>query len=327
MEQRLIDDLKFTIRKAGFPAAKIRKSAGRIVISEIPDTSAAAACSKIFGVAYASPGIRIPCSAEMIKDTIIQMAKDNIRDGHTFAIRCHRSAPSAVSTRDIEVDGGSRVLKALEGRSIRVRLNHPDHLISADLLEDCAYVYTTKFAGPGGFPISSMWRMLVLFDRGLLSLFASYVMMRRGCYVHPLIPPDLNALEENYAFVKKLRSLVTRERYNAFVMKLGKESYTSECIRLLSIDIARKKRFKGIIFADISGPLKACLRLSAKSREMGLPIFQPLMGFDRDDLKALCDVFDVSEQQLDSELKKATTTPNESKMQEEVNWDLEEVVV
>jgi thiamine biosynthesis protein ThiI len=331
MEQRLIDDLKFALRKAGFEDVKMKKTAGRIIINGITDTtSAATICSRVFGVAYASPATKVDCLPPVIKNTIVQTAKDVMLPGQSFAIRCHHSSPSDVSTRTIEIEGGTEVLKALHERNIRVKLNHPDRLISADLFEESAYVYTTKISGPGGLPISSQWKMLALFDSGPLSLFAAYVMMRRGCLVQLLIPPSIDnanaATNQKLELARKLRNFVTREKYNTFVMNVGPVNPPKQSIRLTGIEIARKKRFKGVIFADVDGPISPSLVLSEKSREVGLPIFQPLMGFDRQDLNELCGIFDIDWAEVDAELSQEKSALNESLLpSESLNWTLEEV--
>jgi len=330
MEQRLIDDLKFALQKAGFEDVKMKKTAGRIIINGITDTaSAATICSRVFGVAYASPATKVDCLSTVIKDTIVQTAKDVMRPGESFAIRCHRSSPSAVSTRTIAIEGGTEVLKALHERNIRVKLNHPDRLISADLFRENAYVYTTKIFGPGGLPISSQWKMLALLDSGPLSIFAAYVMMRRGCLVQLLFPPTIDdahtATDQKLDLARKLRNFVTREKYNALVMNVDPANPPKQSIRLMSIEIARKKRFKGVIFADVAGPISRNLLLSEKSREVGLPIFQPLMGFDRQDLNELCRIFDIDWAEVDTELSPEKSAPDESLLREPLNWTLEEV--
>lgn len=58
LEQRLIDDLKITLSRAGFEGFTIEKHAARIVVRDLHDTeSAARSCAKVFGVAYAVPHV------------------------------------------------------------------------------------------------------------------------------------------------------------------------------------------------------------------------------------------------------------------------------
>jgi adenylyl- and sulfurtransferase ThiI len=330
MEQRLIDDLKFAMLKGGFDSVKIQKDAGRIVIRGINEpTKAAALCSKVFGVAYAAPAARVNSLPESIKQTIVQLAKHELLPGQSFAIRCHRSSPSTTSTRDVEVDGGAEVLKVLHEREVRVKLNHPDRTIFADLCGQSAYVYSTKIPGPGGLPISSQWKMLAVLDSGPLSLFAAYVMMRRGCLVQLLIPNIRHAqtsLDQQLTLARKLRGLVTRERYNAFVISIDSELRNHRLlIRLISLDIAKQNRFRAIIFPDVAGPISHSMILAEKSREAGLPIFQPLLGFNQNELDELCGIFNIDMAEVNSELVREKYQLDETSITDLPNISLEEV--
>ena len=307
MEQRLIDDLRFAMLKAGFDGVKIEKDAGRILLRGIDDpTTVAALCSKVFGVAYAAPAIRVDSSLETIKRSIVQLAKDELLSGQSFAVRSHRSSPSATSPRLVEIEGGAEVLKFLRAREVRVRLNHPDRTFFADLSGQNAYVYSTRIPGPGGLPISSDWKMLAILDSGPLSLFAAYVMMRRGCLVQLLIPHIRHtqpSLDQQLRLAQKLRDLVTRERYNAFVVSIDSLPTNHRLlIRLIGLDVAKQNRFRAVIFPDVAGAISQGMVLAKRSRELGLPIFQPLLGFDQNELDELCGVFNICRAEINFEL-------------------------
>jgi len=331
LEQRLIDDLKFALRKTGFGNFRIEKAAGRIIIKGIENKSSAAIiCSKVFGVAYASPATKVVGLFEDIAEVIVQAAGEVILPNQSFAIRCHRSSPSAISTRDVEINGGSKVLRAFHKINVRVNLKHPDVLIAVDLSGENAYVYSTKIPGPGGLPLSSQWKMLAVLDSGPLSLFAAYVMMRRGCLVQLLIPfSTLNghlSLKRQLILARKLRSFVTRENYRAFVTEIDQLPYVHrQLVRIMSLDIARKRRFKGVVFADVTGPISPSASLHYKSKVLDSPIFQPLIGFDRDDLVELCRVFEIEWEEVESELSAGESTPDESSLTNSPSLTIEEV--
>ena len=300
MEQRLIDDLKFALRNIGIENAKIGKDAGRIVVTSISDSAAVtAACSKVFGVAYAAPATKVNGSIESIKRQIVQLAKEKILQGESFAIRCHRSAPSNTSRRQVEVEAGAEVLKALQERMVRVKLNHPDRTIFADLSGENTYVYSQKTPGPGGLPISSQWKMLAILDSGPLSIFSAFVLMKRGCLVQLLIPHvEETSIDRQLALAHELRRFVTREKHNTIIMHIESKSCSPSLIRLLSLDIAIKKRFRGVIFSDLSGQLSNNHVLTSKARKVGLPIFQPLIGFGKAELEELCRIFNLDRSEL-----------------------------
>ena len=298
LEQRLVDDLRFALHRAGLRDFAIEKVASRIIIKSVGNAQLAArTVARVFGVAYATPAIKVSGSMEVILSALVRTAQ-TVPPRQTFAIRCHRSSPSHLSTRDVEREGGSEILKQLAERSLKVNLSRPDVLISIDLIGENAYVYTEKLAGPGGLPISSKWKMLAVLDCGLLSLFAAYVMMRRGCLVQLIVPSS--SIEKDYpidrqlALARKLRQFVTRESYRAFVLEIDKTpNPQKQAVRLMSLEIAKARRFRGVILADISGSISRSRALYEKSRALGLPIFQPLIGLEINDLKELCQLFDV----------------------------------
>lgn len=189
LEQRLQDDIRTALTRAGIENLRPEKHAGRIVIRGAQDAETVTnACSKVFGVAYAAHGLLVSASIDDIIHAIVQLASNRLEKGQTFAICAHRSGPTSLSRREIEILGGSEVLAKLKERLVRVDLTKPDVTVFVDLADDRAYVYSVKIPGPGGLPLSSQWKMLAVLDSGPLSLLAAYSMMRRGCMVELFIP-------------------------------------------------------------------------------------------------------------------------------------------
>jgi adenylyl- and sulfurtransferase ThiI len=93
----------------------------------------------------------------------------------------------------------------------------------------------------------------------------------------------------------------------------------------MSLDIAREKRFKAIIFGDVAGAISSNAILREKSQEMDLPIFQPLIGFDRDDLIELCKIFDVKWKDVESELSECESAQVEPAFSNSPSLATEEV--
>jgi thiamine biosynthesis protein ThiI len=286
------------LRNADLRNFTIGKAAGRIIVGGINDASLAArTIARVFGVAYAVPAIRVEGSMEAILSAVRQRAVDTLTTEQSFAIRCHRSSQSVISTRDVEREGGSQILNILAGRKIKVNLDHPDVLISVDLSGQTAYVYTTRLPGPGGLPLSSQWKMLGILDSGPLSLFAAYVMMRRGCLIQLLIPCSMTNIrfqsDRQLALARKLKEFVTRESYPGFILELDRMPQATKNIRRVGLEFARQHRFRGIILADVAGSIGFDSSLTRRSQELGVPVFQPLIGFDETDLSKLGKLFGV----------------------------------
>lgn len=321
LEQRLIDDLRFKLSRAGFAGFRVEKDAGRLVVRGVRESlSGARSCSQIFGVAYAAPALLLPASMESVLQTVVNLARERLRSGQSFAIRAHRSAPSSLSRRGIEVKGGSEVLHVLKDSGIRVDLGHPDVTFHVDLAWERAYVYSEKFQGPGGLPLSSQWKMLAVLDSGPLTLLAAYAMMRRGCLVELFIPISTIiatfASENQLDLARNLRQLVTRQSYRAFTFDFDKlerevgdkpQLAASKClVRLAAAKFAKEKRFKGMVFADIAGNIGLPQPLGTAATE--LPVFTPLIGLDMEELIEMSkmagvpvdELFSQAELQIDS---------------------------
>jgi thiamine biosynthesis protein ThiI len=315
LEQRLMDDLKVRLTRAGIEGFKIQRDAGRIVIRGTSQNDEAAQnCAKVFGVAYAAPAVVLPASMDTVLATLVTSAREGLGTGQSFAIRTHRSTPSPLSRHEIEIKGGSEVLRDLAQKNVKVNLKNPDVTLYVDLAGDSAYVYRQRFSGPGGLPLSSQWKMLVVLDSGPLSILAAYAMMRRGCLVEPLIPisetiPTFNR-EQQLRFAQRLRDLVTRPNYRAFSIQLGKEEAISlqyaaarRLVRLLSVKLATEKKFRGLIFADVAGDI-AALQNGFSSADRGSPpVFRPLIGLDTEGLIGMCKEVGIPLEELQVQMR------------------------
>lgn len=273
---------------------------------------AATFCSKVFGVAYAAPATLLPASMDAVVHSLVKLASQDLKRGQTFAIRAHRSASSPLSRREIELKGGSEILQALKNMQVRVDLEYPNVTFHVDLAEGGAYVYDERLHGPEGLPLSSQWKMLAVLDSGALGILAAYAMMRRGCLVELFVPVSSRlsafASERQFTLAGKLRELVTRPTYKIFTLNLDKlptkphavegglALASKELIRAVAVRVAKEKKFKGIIFAEIAGDVRRNDYVSSVAGD--LPIFTPLIGLDHVDLLELADFAGVGQDEL-----------------------------
>lgn len=292
LEQRLTDDLRFALSRAGFTGFRVEKDAARLVVIGLRETDRGAKlCSRIFGVAYAAPALLLPASLEAVLSSIVKVAEEGLRPGQSFAVRAHRSTSSPISRREVELKGGSEILRALRERGVTVDLEDPDLTIHVDLVGDRAYVYSDKLEGPAGLPLSSQWKMLAVLDSGALSLLAAYAMMRRGCLVELFIPisnvAPIYDRERQLNLAKQLRELVTRPSYRAFTVDYEKVGPSKRLLRTTASKFAKENRFKGIVFADAGGEINLTDIPTAAADD--LPVFTPLMGLDAGELEKMAE--------------------------------------
>ena len=310
LEQRLIDDLKFALRRGDLECSRVEKDAARLVVFGTKRANAAAElCSKIFGVAYAAPAQLLSNPAlEDITETVAELAQERLSKGASFAVRAHRSTPGIIPRRDVEVQGGSRVLRTMKERGVKVNLDYPDVTFYVDLIGSDAYVYSERLTGPGGLPLSSQWKMLALLDLGPLSILAAFAMMRRGCVVELLVPTSDTiarlSSSTQLALAEKVGRLVTRPNYKAFTFEIDEQlggrltehANWRKVIRTMAVKFAVEERFRGVIFGDTSGDLSSLGGRYFTSSQM--PIFYPLLGLEQEELAELSSLVGIKQSEL-----------------------------
>jgi len=192
-----------------------------------------------------------------------------------------------------------------------VDLDAPNHTFYVDLVGTDAFVYSERLNGPGGLPLSAQWKMLAVLDRGPFSILAAIAMMRRGCVVELFVPVsdavERLSRETQRKLAEKLSGLVTRPNYKGFLLEMSElplEQHTAaqldSMIRRMAIKFAREKRFKGVVFGDVSGNLSSLLQMGSEQYDM--PIFYPLLGLERNDLEDLSNLAGIDPNQLVSEI-------------------------
>ncbi len=303
-----MEELRSSMTRAGFREFKIERRAARILVRAVSDPNRAASIlGKVFGVAYAAPVDIVPGRMDDVLQAVVKNADESLTRGESFAIRSRHSKISQLPRREIETKGGAEILRQLADREVVVNLKEPDVLISVDTAEDLALIYRNRISGPGGLPLSSRWKMIVVLDSGVFSILAAVAMMRRGCLVEPFIPTSQHvskfAKETQLTLAKMLGELVPRPQYSGYVVDLdavqktvGIPGISLEHVRRMAARFAITK-FRGIIFSDICGDIS---QFSKNHHQM--PTFYPLLGLELEELNSLCDLVGISKQDFSSRL-------------------------
>lgn len=177
---QLVDNVGHALRGTG--VRRVRAVPGRVVINLTPRADWPEISRRlqwVFGIANYSLSWR----AERNLDDITAKALAAIDSQHfaSFAVRTKRGdkgfpMPSPEVNRIV----GSAV-QAQSGAA--VDLETPELTIRIEIVRDEAFVAVERLRGPGGLPVGSSGRVLVLLSGGIDSPVAAYRMMRRGCAV------------------------------------------------------------------------------------------------------------------------------------------------
>ena len=266
--------------------------------------------SRVFGVVSASPVMSVTPDMDAILAELLSQAQDaGLGASSTFRIKARRADKSfAVLSPEIERLTGSAVVDRFQAT---VDLSAEASLtIGIEVDCDRAMVYSRTVRGPGGLPVGIEGRVVSLLSGGIDSFVATWLMMRRGCAVIPLHvaidPSDIAAVQEQVALLQsyshgwQLRPEIvdyraaiapileqlqspSEQRYACLICK--------RAMLTLAEDVARERDAHAIVMGDSLGQVasQTLRNIAAVSSGIGLPIFRPLVGMDKDEITALAE--------------------------------------
>lgn len=190
----------------------VSKQKGRLyfeITNECPEEQALRAFKTTFGVVGFSKCIKCEKDIEVIKKhAALLIQQEPFASGTgTFKSESRRADKQfPMSSYEIDCELGGVVLDAYP--SMKVNAKYPEKTIYCEI-RDKAYLYTSPMPGPGGLPVSTAGKGMLLLSGGIDSPVASYRMAQRGLkqeciYFHAAPYTSEQALEK----VAKLASLI-----------------------------------------------------------------------------------------------------------------------
>ena len=226
--------------------------------------------------------------------------------GTSFAVRCKRSDKRFPMT-SMEVDRtlGARI-NVLTG--MPVDLTAPDLELHVLLQNDGIYVYRHRVPGPGGLPVGTSGRVLVLLSGGIDSPVAAYLAMKRGTkahYVHFHSAPYTT--DASVRKVEEIARILNRHQgpSRLFVVPFGDcqreiVALAPEKLRVVlyrramlrvAERIARRTRCQAIVTGESLNQVasQTLENMAAIDRVAHLPVLRPVVGLDKQEIIAIAE--------------------------------------
>lgn len=308
-ESLLIKNIKSSLKDLDY---KFTRSQSRYFIEEFSDDDENLIIDrlrKIFGISSISVALKVKASAdddfkeirEALKDISEKAEDENVIKNPTFRVTVKRADKRIPKTSaEIAAELGGVVLRYT---SFKVSLTKYDYEFNIDIRENgYAFVYSEVIKCSGGLPVGCSNRGLLLLSGGIDSPVAAYMMAKRGMKlvaIHFCSPPYTS--ERAKQKVIELRNLVSAYTTD---MKLYVVPFTDiqlkiheQCpaefmitimrrymMRIATI-IAEQEDCKAIITGESLGQVASQTVESMTSTEdcAGLPIFRPLIAFDKEE--------------------------------------------
>ena len=253
--------------------------------------------SKVFGIASYSPVDVIFFSSlneivEHVKSKYAEIVK-----GKKFAVRVRRVGNHSFTSIDIAKAVGS----ALYPFSAGVNLENPDVTIYINIRQDHAYIYDKVFEGPKGLPVGTTGKTIVLFSGGFDSPVATWMMMKRGASVtllnfklggdlhKNLVIEEAKVLSEwnsghkmKIYFVDGIKILTALANVSTYIRVVVLKRIMYKTAELLAKEIKAYSVTTGESLSQVSS--QTMKNLFVTEYEINIPIFRPLIGFDKNEI-------------------------------------------
>lgn len=186
---KLVSNIRSSLKDLG--AFKIKTSYGRIYLySDIDLQSIKSRLKLLPGIVSFSPTALCPLDFKELKQTSYQVLKEAIPNYPcSFKVETKRANKKfPLKSPEISKEIGAYLLKSFNEhkKKLTVDVHNPEYLLNIEIRKDNIYVYTQIIPGPGGLPVGSGGKGLLLLSGGIDSPVAGYLGMKRGIELEAL---------------------------------------------------------------------------------------------------------------------------------------------
>ena len=304
-EDALVHQIKFALKKCEGKFL-IHKTQGRIYVdaeSEFDFDEVVGRLKTVFGISGICPVVYVEDEGfEKLCDTVIQYLADVYPDRNkTFKVAARRARKNyPKDSMTINMDMGEAILKAYP--EMKVDVHNPDIMLNIEIREKI-YIYSEIIPGPGGMPVGTGGKAMLLLSGGIDSPVAGYMIAKRGVKIDAVYfhaPPytserakqkvvDLARLVSRYTGPIYLHVINFTDIQLYIYEKCPHEELTIIMRRYMmriAEHIAKETECLGLITGESIGQVasQTMASLVATNEVCELPVYRPLIGFDKQEI-------------------------------------------
>ena len=303
-ERKLVKNIKATFE------CEVERNQGRIYIFPQDFDEGIEKLNRVFGVVSYSPATSTDSTYDGIDETLTAYTEELISEGildedTKFAIKCRRVGNHDYTSQEMAAHCGGVVRSVVLAP---VDLTNPDLTRFVEIRENKAFIYHEKVKGPGGLPLGTQGRVVVLLSSGIDSPVAAYLMMKRGCEVvalhcnndpfsGPKVTELFNQLVDQlniYAKGNPIRKrIIDYGEYLQAAKDNAPEKMTCVLCKSGMYHIAEKLAQKVGADAIVDGSSvgqvasQTLSNILATRYGVDMPILSPLIGLDKEEITAI----------------------------------------
>lgn len=309
-EEALAKQVKYALKRCE-GEFKVTRTEGRIYVHALTGFDFDETVNElktVFGISGICPVIHVEDEGfEKLSRTVIDYMNENYPDKNiTFKVNTRRARKNyPMDSQQVNREMGGVILDAFP--EMRVDVHHPDVMLHIEIREKI-YIYSMEIPGPGGMPVGSNGKAMLLLSGGIDSPVAGYMIAKRGVKIDAVYfhaPPytsdrakqkvvDLARRVSRYSGPIYLHTINFTDIQLYIYEKCPHEELTIIMRRYMmkiAEIIAKENECLGLITGESIGQVasQTVQSLAVTNEVCTLPVFRPLIGFDK------MEIVDISE--------------------------------
>lgn len=304
-EDALVDNARRALDKVDGDF-KVTKEYGRIYATAESDydfDEVVDALKHVFGIVGICPMVQIEDNGfEDLANQVIKYIDENYEDKNfTFKVMARRARKNyPMESMEINAEMGGRILEAFP--ETKVDVHNPDVILTIEI-RNHINIYSKIIPGPGGMPVGTAGRAMLLLSGGIDSPVAGWMTAKRGVVVDAVYfhaPPytserakqkvvDLAKIVSEYSGPMKLYVVNFTDIQMYIYDKCPHDELTIIMRRYMmriAEYFAKEEGAQALITGESIGQVasQTMQSLAATNEVCTLPVFRPVIAFDKQEI-------------------------------------------
>lgn len=315
-EDALVKQIRHALKKVD-GIFQVTKTQGRIYIeclSEFDFDETIAGLQCVFGITGICPVVHVEDTGfEQLSQDVVKYVDDVYPDKNkTFKVMARRARKNyPLDSMELNKELGGVILEAFP--EMKVDVHTPEILLTVEIREKI-YIYSEIIPGPGGMPVGTNGKAMLLLSGGIDSPVAGYMISKRGVkldavYFHA--PPytserakqkviDLARLVSKYSGPIYLHVINFTDIQLYIYEKCPHDELTIIMRRYMmkiAEHIAKETDCLGLITGESIGQVasQTMQSLAATNEVCTMPVYRPLIGFDKQEIVTISEKINTYE--------------------------------
>ena len=315
-EEALVNQISYALKSVDGEFI-VRREQGRIYVEAegaVDYEEAVEKLKHVFGIVYICPVVLTEDEGfeELAKTVIAHIDAAYPDKNFTFKVQARRARKNyPLNSMEINMAIGEKVLEAFP--EMRVDVHKPDVMIYIEI-RNKVNIYSVEIPGPGGMPVGTNGKAMLLLSGGIDSPVAGYMIAKRGVTIDAVYfhaPPytserakqkvvDLARIVSRYSGPINLH-VVNFTDIQLYIYEQCPHDELTIIMRRYMMKIAehfaKENNALGLITGESIGQVasQTMQSLAATNDVCTLPVYRPLIGFDKQEIIEVAERIDTYE--------------------------------